>query len=386
MLNKACRRALCLALAVILAWTGAAGIHPENVHAAGALELYTPYTEQDAAPGDSISYSIELINSGSETSKAGIQFAGGSGWDYELTAGGRNVRQIAVRAGESQTLNLRLEVPLEIEKGEYSFTVRAGDASLPLKVHVTEKGIFSSSLNVEQANIEGHSGSSFTFSAELRNQTAEEQTYALAAQPEAGWEVRFKSGGNSVTSVTIDPNSSQTLSVEAIPPDGVQAGTYSIPIAAMNNNTQAEAKLEAVITGTYGIELTTADERLNATVRAGSSTTMELIVKNSGTAKLEDVSLSAQTPSGWEVTFEPKTISSIEPGQTAAVQAIVASSEKSLPGDYALNLSAQTAQKSASAAIRVAVKSSVLWGWIGVLIIAAVIGGVYVLFRRYGRR
>lgn len=383
---KACRRALCLALAVILAWTGAAGIHPEDAHAAGALELYTPYTEQDAAPGDSISYSIELINSGSETSKAGIQFAGGSGWDYELTAGGRNVRQIAVRAGESQTLNLRLDVPLEIEKGEYSFTVRAGDASLPLKVHVTEKGIFSSSLNVEQANIEGHSGSSFTFSAELRNQTAEEQTYALAAQPEAGWEVRFKSGGNSVTSVTIDPNSSQTLSVEAIPPDGVQAGTYSIPIAAMNNNTQAEAKLEAVITGTYGIELTTADERLNATVKAGSSTTMELVVKNSGTAKLEDVSLSAQTPSGWEVTFEPKTISSIEPGQTAAVQAIVASSEKSLPGDYALNLSAQTAQKSASAAIRVAVKSSVLWGWIGVLIIAAVIGGVYVLFRRYGRR
>ncbi|MCR2802598.1 COG1470 family protein [Paenibacillus soyae] len=386
-MRKACRQASILALVAVILWTGGLFISPQSARAASALELYTPYTAVDAAPGESVSYAIELLNRGGETMKADIGFQNETnGWTYELTAGGRVIKQLAVKAGGSESLSLRLDVPLEIDKGEYRFTVTAGDAQLPLRVFVAEKGTFTSKLEVEQANIEGHADSSFTFSAKLTNQTAEEQTYALAAAADNGWEARFTSGGNGVTSVTVDPNASQTISVELLPPDQVKAGTYSIPIMAANSATKAETTLEAVITGTYGIGLNTADERLNATVKAGGTRSLQLIVTNTGTAKLEDISLTAQTPTDWEVTFEPKTIRSLEPGKTASVQAVIESAEQSLPGDYALNLSANTSQKSADAAIRVAVKSSSLWGWIGILIIAAVAGGIYWLFRTYGRR
>lgn len=383
---KACRRAFAMALVAAILGTGGLLLIPAAASAAGSLELYTPYPSIQAAPGETITHTVEVLNRGSETVQTDIGFQNNGNWSYELSAGGRTIHQLAVKGGESQTLSLRLDVPLDIDKGSYSFVVTAGSAQLPIAVTVAEKGTYASRLEVEQANLEGHSGSTFTFSATLTNGTAEEQTYALASGAESGWEVRFMSGGNSVTSVTVEPNASQSLSVQVLPHDGVKAGTYRIPILAANTNTKAENELEAVVTGTYDLELKTSDERLNAAVKSGGTKTIELMVVNTGSVKMEDISLSAQTPSGWEVAFEPKTVRSLEPGASTPVQAVMTASEGALPGDYALNLSAKSAQKSSDAALRIAVKSSSLWGWIGIVIIAAVAAIVYGLFRKYGRR
>ncbi len=50
------------------------------------------------------------------------------------------------------------------------------------------------------------------------------------------------------------------------------------------------------------VELTTEDGRLNATGNTGRVTRVPLVVTNSGSAVLEDVSLSADPPSGSTVT------------------------------------------------------------------------------------
>jgi len=385
-MRKACRQALMLALSIALLWTSFA-VGTDSAKAATNLELYTPYRQLTAAPGDSINYSIDLINLTDSTQLANLGFTTNhKDWEYELTTGGKNVQQLAVKAGDSQTLSLRLDVPLQVDAGQYQFTVNAGDASMNLSVVVAEKGTYNSSFEIKQDNMEGYAGSNFTFSATLRNQTAEEQTYALAAAPENGWEVRFQSNSNYVSSITLEPNATQTLTIQVNAPEGVAAGDYNIPIAAYNNATKAESSINVSIIGSYGLSLKTADERLNTSITAGDSKTIELIIENTGTATLENISLSSITPTNWQAQFEPKTVSSLEPGKTATVQAVVTSSEEALPGDYAMSISARTDQKSADVSIRATVKSSVLWGWIGVAIIVAVLVAIYGLFRRYGRR
>ena len=385
-MRKACRQALMLALSIALLWTSFA-VGTDSAKAATNLELYTPYRQLTAAPGDSINYSIDLINLTDSTQLANLGFTTNhKDWEYELTTGGKNVQQLAVKAGDSQTLSLRLDVPLQVDAGQYQFTVNAGDASMNLSVVVAEKGTYNSSFEIKQDNMEGYAGSNFTFSATLRNQTAEEQTYALAAAPENGWEVRFQSNSNYVSSITLEPNATQTLTIQVNAPEGVAAGDYNIPIAAYNNATKAESSINVSIIGSYGLSLKTADERLNTSITAGDSKTIELIIENTGTATLENISLSSITPTNWQAQFEPKTVSSLEPGKTATVQAVVTSSEEALPGDYAMSISARTDQKSADVSIRATVKSSVLWGWIGVSIIVAVLVAIYGLFRRYGRR
>ncbi|ALS28263.1 NPCBM-associated, NEW3 domain-containing alpha-galactosidase [Paenibacillus sp. 32O-W] len=388
-MRAACRRTIVsLVLAIILGLGGtAAGFTGSVVSAASAVELYTPYLRLSAPPGESITYSIDVINHGSSTATVDLGFkAQSADWEYEMTAGGRNVSRLAVKAGESQSVSLTLHVPLEVEKGVYQFEVSASGSVLPLAVEVSEKGTFRTELETDQPNIQGHADSTFSFTATLRNRTAESQTYALSAAADPGWNVTFSSGGNNVSSLEVEPNAEKSVTINVEPPDTVKAGTYEIPIKATTNSTSAETKVEVDITGTYGISVSTADERLNAKVTAGASSKVDLVVTNSGSAELKNVNMSASSPTGWEVSFDKPTVESIKPGESARVQATIKASKEALPGDYVVSITASSAEKSADAQIRVAVKSSVLWGWIGILIILAVAGGIYYLFRKYGRR
>lgn len=358
------------------------------VSAAEGLTLFTPYTNLSAPPGEKLNYSIELINNTNSIQTANISFdAGSTGWEYELTAGGRNIRQIAVKPNDSSTMNLSLTVPLEVDKGDYHFRVNAGAfGSLPLVVNVSEKGSYKSELTVDRSNMVGHSDSTFTYSLTLNNRTASEQTYALSASAPTGWDAKFQVDGSSVSSVEVDANASKTISFSLTPPDRATADTYTIPIQAASGSSSAEVQVEAVITGTYGIELTTVNERLSANITAGQERKLELVVRNTGSADLSDINLTGTTPADWEVSFDPKTIPSIKAGESTNVTATIKASSKALAGDYVVGLTANAAEKSANATIRMTVKTSVLWGWIGVLIIIAVVAGVYGLFRKYGRR
>jgi len=282
---------------------------------------------------------------------------------------------------------VEVEVPLQVQRGVYRFTVSAGNGNtLPLAIEVTEQGTYETELTTDQPNIEGHADTSFTYSVQLRNRTAETQNYALRAQTEQGWQVSFTSSGERVSSVEVESGESQTISVKVTPPTQVEAGTYKIPIVAENSSTSASLELETAIIGKYGIELTTPSGLLSTDITAGSDRKLELVVKNTGTVPLEDVSLSSSTPIDWAVAFEPKTIDTIAPGDSSTVVATITSADQSLAGDYVVSMTARSPEVSSNASFRVSVKTPVIWGWVGILLIAAVIGALVYLYRKYGRR
>ena len=121
-------------------------------------------------------------------------------------------------------------------------------------------------------------------------------------------------------------------------------------------------------------------------ITAGDVKRIELEVKNTGSSLLKDIQLSASKPADWEVTFEPTKIDALKAGETSTVTAILKASKKALPGDYVTTIMAKTPEVNADAQFRIAVKTPMIWGWVGVLIIAAAIGVVYYLFRKYVRR
>jgi uncharacterized membrane protein len=86
------------------------------------------------------------------------------------------------------------------------------------------------------------------------------------------------------------------------------------------------------------------------------------------------------------VAFDPKKVERVEPGKTVSVFATIKADKKAIAGDYVTNIEAKTPEVSAKAAFRVSVETSLLSGWLGILIILAALGSVYYLFRKYGRR
>jgi uncharacterized membrane protein len=356
--------------------------------AEGGVDLYTPYASISAPPGDSISYSVDVINNTEKIQTVELQVNNvPDEWQTELTAGGRTVQKISVRPKQTQNVNLQINVPLKVDKGEYLLNLVAkGFATLPLTINVTQQGTYSTDLSSKQPNMEGTSKSSFNYSVTLRNKTAGKQLYALKANPPQGWSVQFSADGKNVTSVNVEPNASQDISVTVTPPDEVKAGSYKIPISASGNGTAGQLELEAVVTGTYAIELSTPTGNLSSDITAGSTRKVTLQITNKGSAPLKDIEMSSSAPTNWEVTFEPAKVNQLDAGASTQVVATIKADKKAIAGDYVVSITAKTAEKSADASLRMTVKTSVLWGWIGILIIAAVIGVVYYLFRTYGRR
>ena len=220
-----------------------------------SVKLYTPYTKISVPPGESIDYSIDVINNSKSIRNADISIEGlPKGWISDLKAGGWNIKQLSVLPGERKTILLKVEVPLNVNKGTYRFKVLAGGFdSLPLTVIISEQGSFKTEFTSDQPNMEGHSNSSFTFNANLKNRTAEKQMYALMANAPRGWNVTFKSNYQQVTSVTAEPNNTMPLTIEIKPPENCEAGKYKIPVSASTYSTSANLDLEVVITGTYSM-------------------------------------------------------------------------------------------------------------------------------------
>jgi len=174
--------------------------------------------------------------------------------------------------------------------------------------------------------------------------------------------------------------------VKVTPPVNVQAGEYVIPIQAASNVSRITENLKVIITGTYKLEFSTPSGKLNTDIVAGRDKKVTMQVKNSGSAVLNNISFSAATPIDWTVSFEPKNIDSLKPGETRQVTATITAADKAIVGDYIVSMVAATPVVKSSADMRVTVKTSTLWGIVGFLIIVAVLYFIYQAFRKYGRR
>lgn len=353
-----------------------------------SVTLYTPYTKVSVSPGESVDYSIDVINNSKEVQNRDIILTGiPRGWTYTLTSGGYKVNQLAVLPGERKNLSLKVDVPYQVNKGNFRFKILAGDsATLSLAINVAEKGSYETELKTDQPNMQGASSSTFTFQAKLKNRTVEQQLYSLVADAGRGWNVTFKADYKQVTSVELPANSTKDITVEITAPSQIEAGTYQIPVSARTNSTSANLQLEVVITGSYSMELTTPTGLLSSEITAGDQKRIELVVRNTGSSLLTGINLNASTPSNWNVSFEPKKIDQLLPGKEEQVIAIVRADKKAIPGDYVLNMEVQIPETTSKAVFRMSVKTPLIWGWAGILIIAAALGSLYYLFRKYGRR
>ncbi|PXX31247.1 NEW3 domain-containing protein [Arenibacter sp. ARW7G5Y1] len=362
--------------------------YSQGAVAGNGIILYTPYTHITVPPGESIDYSIEVKNYGGQLKDVEIDVAGlPDGWDSTLMAGGYSIKRIAVLPGEKKTVSLTLNVPLKVEKGKYNIRLVAKNYDvLPIVVNVSEEGSFKTEFSSDQINMEGHSKSNFNFSTKLKNHTGEKQLYSLLALPPRGWNVAFKPNGRQATAVEIEAGKTTNITVDVQPSPQVKSGSFKIPVKATNKYSTAELELEVVIKGSYDLELTTPTGLLSTNITAGREKKLELLLRNTGSSELRNVNFSSSKPKDWEISIEPDTVPVIEAGASTKVQAIIKSADKAIPGDYLPKITAKTPEASSTASIRIQVKTPLLWGWLGILIILGTLGGIYYLFRKYGRR
>jgi uncharacterized membrane protein len=132
---------------------------------------------------------------------------------------------------------------VQVNKGNYRFVVRAGEAELPLSVTVSSQGTFKTEFTTSQPNMKGNAKSNFNFNANLNNKTAETQLYALMAAAPRDGNVIFRAGGKQATSAQWSRTLRRTLVLRSRRPQ-CRGGTYKIPVQATTGTTSDELELE----------------------------------------------------------------------------------------------------------------------------------------------
>jgi len=243
-----------------------------------------------------------------------------------------------------------------------------------------------SAFTARLMNIEAAANEVFRYNAGLHNGNRQPVIYEFKADLPIGWQIAYRADGSQVTSLSLEAGKTQELSIEINATASAKPGKFKIPIKAVSASDTLTLNLEAVVKGAYSIELTTPTGRLSEELTSGSSKEISLIVKNTGTLPLNEVTLSSQLPARWECSIEPASVKQLEPGKTLEAKARLSVPDKTIAGDYAATFSVKNANSNAQAAFRIVVKTSLLSGWIGILVILLAIGLVYYLVRKYGRR
>lgn len=389
--TKAARARRAGAVLLALALTAALSL---SALAAGGLEMSTPYPGLTVKAGDSLDFDLDFSNgSGSGVNAALSVVSIPEGWSGYFEGGGSEISRVYVKSGDTgAAATFCVDIPAETEQGTYTITLRAAgggltsDLTLTLTVAQEESG--GSALTTEYAQQEGSAGTSFSFSTTIQNDTSKEQNYSFSSNAPTGWTVTFMPSGEStqVAAVTVDARGSQTMDVTVTPPNGVEAGTYTIPISAISASENLSGELTVTIIGTYALDLSTPSGRLSFDANANKQTSLTVSLTNSGNVDLQNINLSSSAPDGWTVEFAESSVDVLEAGATKELTVYVTPSEEALSGDYALVLTATNSETSDSAEFRVSVKTETVWGVVGVLLILAAAGGLAWVFRKYGRR
>jgi len=361
------------------------------------IAVYTEYSGITIPKGETVKMDLTLENKGKTDETIDVKIAEiPKGWKATLKGGSYLVTGLFVSNGKSRNLALTLEPDKTVGPGTYLFQFDAktedGKFTSSHKLTVTVKerdpGMDDIQLVTYYPVLRGQTDARFEFSVEVMNKIEVDRTFNLSAVGPEKWEINFKPSYETkqISSLRIRGGQSQTVAVEVTPPRDAQAGEYPILVRVSSGEKKAEAKLTVILTGIYKIDAGTPTGVLSLEAFPGKPANFSIFVKNTGSAVNRNITFSSFKPENWEVTFKPEKIDALEPNALKQVEVTVKPAPQALVGDYSVGVLVNGEKSDKTIEMRVTVKASTAWGWIGVGIILFVIAGLSALFIWLGRR
>jgi uncharacterized membrane protein len=378
-----------LSISFALAVTLLPSLVPGTLAASG-LSLTTQFPSVTVTPGTKVS--VDLAVDAKEAANVSLSLTGvPSTWTAALHGGGYIVNAVHVNGSSPTTVRLDVSVPSDAT-GTTRLTVTAtatgSTVVLPIDIKAEVGAGGELTLDTDTVALQGAASESFNFTLTLKNDKEEDVTFSTTATGPDNWDVSAKATAQTqaVTAV-VKAGAVAQITVAAKPPADVQAGKFPISLTVNAGDTTLTKDLEVDITGSYTMTLTTPTGVLSTRGSAGGTTDQQFVITNTGSAPLTKVVLTATPPTDWKVTFDPASTDTLAPGATANVTAHIVPTTNAIAGDYTITFNASSAESdNKSADIRFTVEASIVGAVLGIALIVAAIGGLFWVFRRYGRR
>jgi uncharacterized membrane protein len=357
------------------------------------LFLMSDYPAVSVRPGEVSSINLRLQNYALPPQRLALSVSGvPAGWTATLLGGGQPVAAAMPPTNSSVSLVLRLDVPKSAPVGTQTLTVSAaGDAAkvdLPIAVTLAKDLPAKLTVTPQLPELRGTSKSSFEFQLGIKNDSGKKLTVSLSAQAPQNFDATFTEqyGSQELNAVPVDAGQTKDVKLKVTPPNTAAAGDYKVTARVSAEDASATTDLGLTITGQPRLDVSGREGLVSMRAAAGKETTVPIVVTNTGTAPADDIQLSGSAPSGWKITFDPKTVERIAPNENKEVQAQITPTEKAIAGDYVTTIRASARGESASSTFRVTVTTSTMWGIAGVGIIGIALLVMVGAVARFGRR
>lgn len=357
------------------------------------LYLLTDYPAVSVRPGQTSTVSLRLQNYGLAPERYALSVDGvPNGWTATLLGGGQPVAAAMPATDSNVTLQLRLDIPASAPIGTHTLTVKAegqgSQVSLPVAVTLAKELPAKLAVEATLPSLRGTPKSSFDYSLKIKNDSGRNLTASFAASAPRNFETSFTEayGTQQLSSIPIEAGQSKEIKLKVRPPSTIDAGTYPIGVTVSAEDASAKTELALELVGQPQLTVSGREGLVSGRAEAGVQTNLPVVITNTGSAPADNIELSGTAPSGWKISFEPKTVERIAPGQEQEVQAQITPTAKSLAGDYMATIRASSRGETASTQFRVSVLTSNTWWTAGAGIIAAAVLLMVGAVARFGRR
>ncbi len=236
-------------------------------------------------------------------------------------------------------------------------------------------------------------GTFFQFTVDLKYQGAQPKVFDLSTEIPPGSYATIQTviDPKGIASIRLDPAAewASELNVGFIPAltgKLPEPGEYSLTFKAKSGNIAESIVLTAMVTVKYEFSVLPSTGRYNADITAGQDNLVTVILQNNSSVAVKEVELNLSKPEGWGATFNPEKVDSIAAQGEKVVDVVIKPPRNTIAGDYEVKVTASTKELLSDMKLRVTVKTPAVWGWVGILIVVGVVGGLAVIFRQLGRR
>jgi uncharacterized membrane protein len=357
------------------------------------IYLMSDYPAVTLRPGATSNVTLRLQNYAMTPERLALTVSGvPTGWTATLMGGGQPVEAAMPATNSSVSLELRLDVPKDAPMGTQTLTVSAAGATtkvdLPVQVTLAKDLPAKLTLTPQLPELRGTSKSSFEYQLGIKNDSGKRLTVSLSAQAPQNFDASFTEqyGSQELNAVPVDAGQTKDVKLKVTPPNTAAAGDYKVTARVAAEDASATADLGLTITGQPKLDISGREGLVSTRASAGKETSVPVVITNTGTAPADNIDLSGSAPSGWKITFDPKTVDRIAPNANKEVQALITPTEKAIAGDYVTTVRASARGESASTNFRVTVTTSTMWGIAGVGIIGVALLVMVGAVARFGRR
>ncbi|KXA96897.1 hypothetical protein AKJ37_04190 [candidate division MSBL1 archaeon SCGC-AAA259I09] len=379
------------------------GLTVPHVYAdsSGEVSMTTPFPHVVIGSGESVDRKITIHNPSSSSKLVNFSIStANDNWSASLRESGVEVKSAYLQAGGESNLTLRISPPTDTKEGTYPVEVKALNQeetvldTLEILVDVEPSAVTGIEVQTKYPKMEGPPGKKMEFTIDVTNHGDRKTiNYGVNVQGQEGWKTnispRFED--KSINSQSFEAGEEKTINLTVTPPETVKPDDYKVDFVASSGAVKDNLSLIVSIPGTYKLDLTTKTGRLNTKIERGSTGTVQLVVRNRGSAPLKNIQLSTgyNLPSGWSTEFNPETVPVIEPKSQQTVELTVETADDTVPGDYSFEIRANATEpydRTASFDLRVTVSPGTSWGFVGIGIIGIILAGLFLMFWRFGRR